>query len=178
MMLTLLLRAWNICSGRWLLRCNSAGGVFIKRVGRAQAPHYRMNTYRGSLSAAYIYSVIATVFPGVFTSSGLMAHVYFDTSSAIITLILLGTISGTRRKDKPRKPSRNLSGCSRNGYRVRDGRRKQIPIEEVLTGDLVLVKPGERVPVDGILREGYSSLDESMITGESIPVEKRPGTRW
>ena len=127
-------------------------------------------------SAAYIYSVIATVFPGVFTSSGLMAHVYFDTSSAIITLILLGRYLEARAKGQTSEAIKKLIGLQpKTAIVVRDGQEKQIPIEEVLTGDLVLVKPGERVPVDGILREGYSSLDESMITGESIPVEKRPG---
>ena len=127
-------------------------------------------------SAAYIYSVIATLFPGVFTSSGLAAHVYFDTSSAIITLILLGRYLEARAKGQTSEAIKKLIGLQpKTAIAIRDGQEKQIPIEEVLTGDLVLVKPGERVPVDGILREGYSSLDESMITGESIPVEKKPG---
>jgi Cu+-exporting ATPase len=124
-------------------------------------------------SAAYIYSVFATLFPGVFTSSGMTAHVYFDTSSAIITLILLGRYLEARAKGQTSEAIKKLIGLQpKTAIVVRDGQEQQIPIEEVLTGDLVLVKPGERVPVDGILREGYSSLDESMITGESIPVEK------
>jgi Cu+-exporting ATPase len=127
-------------------------------------------------SAAYIYSVIATLFPGVFTSSGLTAHVYFDTSSAIITLILLGRYLEARAKGQTSEAIKKLIGLQpKTAIVIRDGQEQQIPIEEVLTGDLVFVKPGERVPVDGIIREGYSSLDESMITGESIPVEKKAG---
>jgi Cu+-exporting ATPase len=127
-------------------------------------------------SAAYIYSVIATVFPAVFTANGLMAHVYFDTSSAIITLILLGRYLEARAKGQTSEAIKKLIGLQpKTAIVVRNGQEQQIPIEDVLTGDLVLVKPGERVPVDGILREGYSSLDESMITGESIPVEKKAG---
>ncbi len=127
-------------------------------------------------SAAYIYSVVATVFPGVFTSSGLSAHVYFDTSSAIITLILLGRYLEARAKGQTSEAIKKLIGLQpKTASVVRDGQEQQIPIDELVTGDLVMVKPGERVPVDGVLKEGYSSLDESMITGESIPVEKKPG---
>jgi len=127
-------------------------------------------------SAAYIYSVIAVLFPGLFTSSGMTAHVYFDTSSAIITLILLGRYLEARAKGQTSEAIKKLIGLQpKTAIVIRDGQEQQIPIEEVLTGDLVLVKPGERVPVDGIIREGYSSLDESMITGESIPEEKKAG---
>jgi Cu+-exporting ATPase len=102
--------------------------------------------------------------------------VYFDTSSAIITLILLGRYLEARAKGQTSEAIKKLIGLQpKTAIVVRDGEEQQIPIDEVLTGDLVLVKPGERVPVDGILREGYSSLDESMITGESIPVDKKPG---
>jgi Cu+-exporting ATPase len=126
-------------------------------------------------SAAYIYSVIAVLFPTVFPSS-VTAHVYFDTSSAIITLILLGRYLEARAKGQTSEAIKKLIGLQpKTAIVIRDGQEKQISIEEVLTGDLVLVKPGERVQVDGILREGYSSLDESMITGESIPVEKKAG---
>jgi P-type Cu+ transporter len=127
-------------------------------------------------SAAYIYSVIATVFPVVFTSTGLTANVYFDTSAAIITLILLGRFLEARAKGQTSEAIKKLIGLQpKIAIVVRDGVEQQISLDEVLVGDLVLVKPGERVPVDGIVREGYSSLDESMITGESIPVEKKAG---
>jgi Cu+-exporting ATPase len=127
-------------------------------------------------SSAYIYSVIATVFPGVFTSNGITANVYFDTSAAIITLILLGRYLEARAKGQTSEAIKKLIGLQpKNAIVFRNGLEQQIPIEEVVVGDMVQVKPGERVPVDGIVREGFSSLDESMITGESIPVEKKPG---
>ena len=127
-------------------------------------------------SAAYIYSVVATVFPSVFTSNGIKANVYFDTSAAIITLILLGRYLEARAKGQTSEAIKKLIGLQpKTAVVFRDGQEKQISIEQVVVGDLVQVKPGERVPVDGIVREGYSSLDESMITGESIPVEKKIG---
>ena len=127
-------------------------------------------------SAAYLYSVIAVLFPSVFTTGGLTPHVYFDTSSAIITLILLGRYLEARAKGQTSEAIKKLIGLQpKTAIVIRNGQEKQIPIEELLAGDLVLVKPGERVPVDGIITEGYSSLDESMITGESIPVEKKVG---
>jgi len=127
-------------------------------------------------SAAYIYSVIATVFPRVFTANGIQANVYFDTSAAIITLILLGRYLEARAKGQTSEAIKKLIGLQpKTAIVFRNGMEQQIPIEEVVVGDLVQVKPGERVPVDGIVRDGFSSLDESMITGESIPVEKKPG---
>jgi Cu+-exporting ATPase len=127
-------------------------------------------------SAAYIYSVLAVFFPGIFTSGGMEAHTYFDTSSAIITLILLGRFLEARAKGQTSEAIKKLIGMQpKTATVIRDGEEKEIPIEELQVGDLILVKPGERVPVDGIIREGHSSLDESMITGESIPVEKNTG---
>jgi Cu+-exporting ATPase len=112
----------------------------------------------------------------VFTSNGIKANVYFDTSAAIITLILLGRYLEARAKGQTSEAIKKLIGLQpKTAIVFRNGQEQQIPIEEVVTGDLIQVKPGERVPVDGIVREGYSSLDESMITGESIPVEKKPG---
>jgi Cu+-exporting ATPase len=127
-------------------------------------------------SSAYIYSVLAVFFPGLFTSGGMEAHTYFDTSSAIITLILLGRFLEARAKGQTSEAIKKLIGMQpKTATVIRDGEEKEIPIEELQVGDLILVKPGERVPVDGIIREGHSSLDESMITGESIPVEKNTG---
>jgi Cu+-exporting ATPase len=155
-----------------------AGWRFYKGAGGALKHRTSdMNTLIAvGSSAAYIYSVIATVFPGVFTSNGIKANVYFDTSAAIITLILLGRYLEARAKGQTSEAIKKLIGLQpKTAVVFRGGEEKQIPIEEVVVGDLVQVKPGERVPVDGIVREGYSSLDESMITGESIPVEKKPG---
>jgi Cu+-exporting ATPase len=155
-----------------------AGWRFYKGAWGALKHHTTdMNTLIAvGSSAAYIYSVIATVFPGVFTSNGIKANVYFDTSAAIITLILLGRYLEARAKGQTSEAIKKLIGLQpKTAVVFRGGEEKQIPIEEVVTGDLIQVKPGERVPVDGIVREGYSSLDESMITGESIPVEKKSG---
>jgi len=127
-------------------------------------------------SAAYLNSVIAVLFPGLFEAGGLSADVYFDTSSTIIALILLGRYLESRAKGQTSAAIKKLIGLQpRTAIVIRDGIEKEIPIDEVLVGDLILVKPGARVPVDGIIREGYSALDESMITGESLPVEKKAG---
>jgi Cu+-exporting ATPase len=127
-------------------------------------------------SAAYLYSVLATFFPWLFAAKGLMAEVYFDTAGAIIILILLGRLLEARAKGQTSEAIRKLIGLQAKTARVvRDGREMDIPVEEVILGDLVIVRPGEKIPVDGVLKEGHSSVDESMITGESIPVEKNPG---
>jgi len=127
-------------------------------------------------SAAYLYSVAAILFPGFFASGGRGAHVYFDTASIIIALILLGKYLEARAKGQTSNAMKKLMGMQAKTARViRDGQESDIPIEDVAVGDLILVRPGEKVPVDGLIREGGSSLDESMITGESIPVEKGAG---
>jgi len=127
-------------------------------------------------SAAYLYSVMAILFPGLFTAGGLMPDLYFDTSSAIIALILLGRFLEARARGQTSEAIKKLIGLQPKTARViRDGQEIEISVEDVQVGDLVVVRPGERVPVDGIIRQGYSSLDESMITGESLPVEKKAG---
>jgi len=127
-------------------------------------------------SAAYFYSVVAVLFPGLFAAEVLERNVYFDTSAMIITLITLGKFLEARAKGQTSAAIKRLIGMQpKVALVVRNGEEREIPIEEVQVGDLVLVRPGERVPVDGIIREGYSSLDESMVTGESIPVEKNVG---
>ena len=127
-------------------------------------------------SAAYLYSVLATFFPGIFAAQGLGAAVYFDTAGAIVVLILLGRLLEARAKGQTSEAIKKLIGLQAKTARVvREGQEKDVPIEEVLIGDLVIVRPGEKVPVDGTVKEGRSSVDESMVTGESIPVEKNPG---
>jgi Cu+-exporting ATPase len=127
-------------------------------------------------SAAYFYSAVAVVFPGLFTISGLGTHLYFDTSSMIVTLILLGRFLEARAKGQTSAAIKELVGLQpKTALVIRDGKEAEIPIEDVQIGDTILVRPGQRVPVDGIIREGYSSLDESMITGESLPAEKAAG---
>jgi len=127
-------------------------------------------------SAAYFYSMIAILFPGFFTAAEVELGLYFDTSAMIITLILLGRFLETRARGQTSEAIKKLIGLNpKAALVIRDGEEREISVEDVLVGDLILVRPGERVPVDGIIREGYSSIDESMITGESIPLEKKSG---
>jgi P-type Cu+ transporter len=127
-------------------------------------------------SAAYFYSVVAILFPRLFAATGVELGLYFDTSAMIITLILLGRFLETRARGQTSEAIKKLIGLNpKTALVIRDGEEREISVEEVLVGDLILVRPGEWVPVDGIMREGYSSIDESMITGESIPVEKKAG---
>jgi len=126
-------------------------------------------------SAAYFYSVVAVISPGLFAAGG-EVHLYFDTSAMIVTLILLGRFLEARAKGQTSAAIKNLIGLQpKTALIIRDSKEIEIPIEDVQLGDLIFVRPGERVPVDGIIREGYSSVDESMITGESLPVEKTVG---
>jgi Cu+-exporting ATPase len=125
-------------------------------------------------SVAYFYSMIAVIAPGLFTTGVLEPYLYFHTSAAIITLILLGRFLEARARGQTSEAIKNLIGMQpKTALVIREGEQREIPVEEVQVGDLILVRPGERVPVDGIVRQGYSSVDESMITGESIPVEKK-----
>jgi Cu+-exporting ATPase len=127
-------------------------------------------------SAAYIYSVLATFFPSLFEIRGYTAVVYFDTAATIIVLILLGRLFEARAKGKTSEAIKKLMGLQPKTARVvKDSREMDIPIKDVEIGDLILVRPGEKIPVDGVVREGYSSIDESMISGEPIPVEKKSG---
>jgi Cu+-exporting ATPase len=125
-------------------------------------------------SVAYFYSMIAVLFPGLFATGVVELHLYFDTSAAIIALILLGRFLEARARGQTSEAIKKLIGMQpKTALVIREGKEREIPVEEVRVGDLILVRPGERVPVDGIVRQGYSSVDESMITGESIPVEKK-----
>ncbi len=129
-------------------------------------------------SAAYLYSLVVMFFPHLFMAKGLMADVYFDTSAAIIVLILLGRFMEARAKGRTSEAIKKLIGLQPKTARViRNGNEMDIPVGEVVPSDLVVVRPGEKIPVDGILREGYSSVDESMVTGESLPVEKKVGDK-
>ena len=125
-------------------------------------------------SAAYFYSVLATLAPGLFAAG--RADVYFDTSALIITLILLGRLLEARAKGRTNEAIKKLAGLRAKTARVvRDGGEVDVPVEDVRVGDVVVVRPGEKVPVDGRVLAGESAVDESMITGESIPVTKRQG---
>ena len=123
-------------------------------------------------SAAWLYSTIVTFSPGVF----LDGEVYFDTAALIIALILLGKLLEEIAKGKASEAVRKLMDLQPPIARVvRDGEEKEIPVELVQVGDVVVVRPGEKIPVDGVVLSGNSTVDEKMITGESIPVEKQAG---
>ncbi|CAN5664671.1 heavy metal translocating P-type ATPase [soil metagenome] len=125
-------------------------------------------------SAAYLYSLVATVAPQLF--AGERADVYFDTSALIITLILLGRLLEARAKGRTNEAIKKLAGLQAKTARVvRDGEEIDIPVEDVMVGDVIVVRPGEKVPVDGRLVDGESAVDEAMISGEPIPVNKGVG---
>jgi P-type Cu+ transporter len=125
-------------------------------------------------SAAYLYSAVVTLAPELFGAG--RADVYFDTSALIITLILLGRLLEARAKGRTNEAIKKLAGLQARTARVmRDGEEVDVPVENVEIGDIVVVRPGEKIPVDGLVLSGESAVDESMITGESIPVTKREG---
>ncbi|MEW6230805.1 MAG: heavy metal translocating P-type ATPase [Chloroflexota bacterium] len=127
-------------------------------------------------SAAYVYSLIATFFPGIFAIGGLMPAVYYDTAAVIITLILLGRLLEAIAKGQTSEAIKRLMGLRAKTARVLRGDAEiDIPVDEVIVGDIVVVRPGEKIPVDGMVLEGHSAVDESMLTGESMPVEKKEG---
>jgi Cu+-exporting ATPase len=128
---------------------------------------------------AYLYSVVATISPGAVAghgTHGAAPYVYYEAAAVIIALILVGRLLEARAKGRTGEAIRRLMGLQARTARVfRDGEEREIPVEEVVPGDRVLVRPGEKIPVDGVVREGASAVDESMLTGESLPVEKGPG---
>lgn len=127
----------------------------------------------GTLSA-FIYSTVVTFFPILFTRAGLEPHVYFDTAAMIITLILLGRFFEVRAKGRASSAIKKLMQLEAKTARVIvGGKEVETDIDEVRVGDIILVRPGEKIPVDGIITQGSSAIDESMVTGESIPVDKK-----
>jgi len=127
------------------------------------------------ISAAFLYSVVAIAFPGLFPDAAL-AEVFWDVSTVVVALVVLGLALELKAKGKTSQAIKKLIGLQAKTARVlRDGREVDIPVEEVVADDIVIVRPGEKIPVDGEVLEGTSAVDESMITGESIPVEKHAG---
>ncbi len=163
--ITLLIMAW-------------AGRHFYTRAWAAFRHHSAdMNTLIAvGTGAAFLYSVAATVAPGFFLSRGIPPDVYYEAVIIIIALILTGNALEARAKRQTSLALRALADLQPPTARVeRDGREVDIPIELVRRGDIVLVRPGERIPVDGEVVSGASAVDESMLTGESLPVEKTVG---
>jgi P-type Cu+ transporter len=125
---------------------------------------------------AYLYSLFVTLFPVFFTTEGLMPHVYFEIAATVTTLILLGRLFETIAKGETSEAIRKLIGLGAKTARViRNNQEFDIAIAEVILGDIVLVRPGEKIPVDGEIVEGSSTIDEAMVTGESVAVKKQPG---
>jgi len=128
-------------------------------------------------SAAYFYSLYLSI--DWYAAEGSMHHgpaLYYETSAILITLVIMGKLLESRAKGRTSEAIKSLMGLqAKTALVVREGMELTVPVEDVLTGDLVLIRPGEKIPVDGEVLEGVSSVDESMLTGESLPVEKRAG---
>src|ERR671933_83221 len=154
-------------------------GRLIYQAAWAAARHggTNMNTLIAvGTSVAYGYSAFVTLWPRLAREWGFPQHLYFETAVIIVALILLGRWLEARAKKHTSAAIRALMGLQAKTARViRNGAEQDIPIEAVQVGDLVRVRPGEKVPVDGVIQEGRSALDESMLTGESLPVDKGPG---
>ncbi|EHS53416.1 heavy metal translocating P-type ATPase [Rhizobium sp. PDO1-076] len=124
--------------------------------------------------AAYLYSLVTTFAPGLLPAEA--RHVYYEAATVIVTLILLGRLLEARAKGRTGAAIRKLAGLQAKTARVeRDGRTVDLDVAEVVVGDTVVIRPGERIPVDGTVIDGTSAVDEAMISGEPIPVEKGPG---
>jgi Cu+-exporting ATPase len=155
-----------------------AGGRFLRAAWKA-ARHgdATMDTLVaiGTL-AAWGYSTLVTLWPALLTSAGRQPETYFDSSAIIVGLILLGRWLEARAKRQTAGAIRALVGLQAKTARIlRDGEESDVPLEQVQAGDLIRVRPGEKVPVDGLVTDGLSAVDESMLTGESMPATKRPG---
>jgi P-type Cu+ transporter len=126
--------------------------------------------------AAYFYSVFVTLFPQVLIAQGRAPEVYYEAAVVIVALLLLGRYLENRARGQTSDAIRQLMGLQANTARViRQGEEVDLPLAEVIVGDVVVVRPGEKIPVDGEVIAGSSSVDESMVTGEALPVKKRPG---
>lgn len=125
--------------------------------------------------AAWLYSTVVLLFPQ-FVPTPELVDVYYDVSVVVTALVVLGLALEVKAKGRTSEAIQKLIGLQAKTARVvRDGAEVDIPVEEVRVGDIVVVRPGEKIPVDGVVLDGYSSVDQSMITGESLPVEKQPG---
>ena len=126
----------------------------------------------GALSA-YLYSTLATVWPAFFSESGHALHLYYDGAAMIVTLVLLGRLLEARARGKTSQAIKRLMKLTpATAHVIRNGSEVEVPVAEVIWGDLMVIRPGERIPTDGVVVDGHSAVDESMLTGESLPVAK------
>lgn len=152
---------------------------FINAVRQARHGSANMDTLVAlSVSVAFLYSLVNTLFPSLLASSGMPVHVYYEASGMIIAFVLLGKLLEERAKGNTSSAIRKLMGLQPKTARIvtPDG-EKDLPIGMIRVGDRISVRPGERIPVDGSVDEGASYVDESMISGEPVPVRKRPGDK-
>jgi P-type Cu+ transporter len=160
-----------------------AGGFFFTRARRSIV-NRSLNMFTliaVGVGAAYFYSAVAVIAPGIFPES-FRSHgnvdLYFEAAAVITTLVLLGQLLEAKARSRTGQAIKALLGlAAKTAHRVRDGREEEIPVDKIQVGDVLRVRPSEKIPVDGIIIESRSNLDESMITGESMPVSKGPGDK-
>jgi len=160
-----------------------AGGFFFARAWRSVV-NRSLNMFTliaVGVGAAYFYSAVAVITPGIFPDSFQRngeIDLYFEAAAVITTLVLLGQLLEAKARSRTGQAIKALLGlAAKSAHRVRDGREQGIPVQEIHKGDVLRVRPGEKVPVDGVITEGRSNIDESMITGESMPVTKVAGEK-
>ena len=158
-----------------------AGGFFFARAWRSIV-NRSLNMFTliaVGVGAAYFYSAVAVIAPGIFPDSFRRngeIDLYFEAAAVITTLVLLGQLLEAKARSRTGQAIKTLLGlAAKTAHRVHDGREEEIPVQEIQKGDVLRVRPGEKVPIDGVIVEGKSNIDESMITGESMPVSKGAG---
>jgi len=155
-----------------------AGAMFFERGWRSLV-NRQLNMFTliaMGVGVAYLYSVVGVVFPGIFPDSfkeGGEVALYFEAAATITVLVLLGQMVEAKARSQTGQAIRGLLGlAAKTAHRVRDGKEEEVPVDEIEKGDVLRVRPGEKVPIDGLIVEGRSTVDESMITGEPMPAEK------
>src|SRR6516225_547569 len=153
-----------------------AGAMFFER-GWRSIINRQLNMFTliaMGVGVAYLYSVIGVVFPWIFPDSfkeGGEVAVYFEAAAVITVLVLLGHLLEAKARSQTGQAIRALLGlAAKTAHRIRDGKEEEVPVDEIGKGDVLRVRPGEKVPIDGVIIEGRSTVDESMITGEPMPV--------
>jgi Cu+-exporting ATPase len=156
------------------------GSRFLKgalKAARQKTTDMNTLVFIGSMTA-YVYSIAVAIWPYYFSTDGTIPHVYFDGAAMIITLVLLGRLLEARAKGKTSEAIKKLANLKPAiAHLISDGTVKDVPVEVIVQGNMIVVRPGEKIPTDGTVTRGISSVDESMLTGESIPVEKYEGGR-
>lgn len=177
-------KSWSMQLSHWVQLVLAApvlvwcGERFWRAVGTAvKTRHANMNTLIGiGTISAFVYSSLVTFFPKTISGAGIQVSVYFESIGFIVSFILLGLFMENRAKGKTSDSIRKLMGLrSREATVLVNGSPVVKPIDEVVVGDILIIKPGEKIPVDGEVTEGTSAVDESMVTGEPLPVKKLQG---